>query len=41
VPPARRDRDADDRRRGSGASIVVDGGLMLTAAEFNREAAAS
>jgi hypothetical protein len=25
----------------TGASVVVDGGLMLTAAEFNREAASS
>jgi NAD(P)-dependent dehydrogenase (short-subunit alcohol dehydrogenase family) len=30
-----------DSRYATGASIVVDGGLMLTAAEFNREAASS
>jgi NAD(P)-dependent dehydrogenase (short-subunit alcohol dehydrogenase family) len=30
-----------DARYMTGASIVVDGGLMLTAAEFNREAASS
>jgi NAD(P)-dependent dehydrogenase (short-subunit alcohol dehydrogenase family) len=30
-----------DARYATGASIVVDGGLMLTAAEFNREAASS
>ena len=30
-----------DARYATGASIVVDGGLMLTAAEFNREAAPS
>jgi NAD(P)-dependent dehydrogenase (short-subunit alcohol dehydrogenase family) len=30
-----------DARYVTGASIVVDGGLMLTAAEFNREAASS
>lgn len=30
-----------DSRYVTGASIVVDGGLMLTAAEFNREAASS
>jgi NAD(P)-dependent dehydrogenase (short-subunit alcohol dehydrogenase family) len=30
-----------DARYTTGASFVVDGGLMLTAAEFNREAAAS
>jgi NAD(P)-dependent dehydrogenase (short-subunit alcohol dehydrogenase family) len=30
-----------DSRYMTGASIVVDGGLMLTAAEFNREAASS
>jgi NAD(P)-dependent dehydrogenase (short-subunit alcohol dehydrogenase family) len=30
-----------DARYATGASIVVDGGLMLTAAEFNRKAASS
>jgi hypothetical protein len=30
-----------DARYTTGTSIVVDGGLMLTAAEFNREAAQS
>jgi NAD(P)-dependent dehydrogenase (short-subunit alcohol dehydrogenase family) len=30
-----------DSRYMTGGSIVVDGGLMLTAAEFNREAASS
>jgi NAD(P)-dependent dehydrogenase (short-subunit alcohol dehydrogenase family) len=30
-----------DARYATGSSFVVDGGLMLTAAEFNREAAAS
>jgi NAD(P)-dependent dehydrogenase (short-subunit alcohol dehydrogenase family) len=30
-----------DARYATGTSIVVDGGLMLTAAEFNREAASS
>jgi NAD(P)-dependent dehydrogenase (short-subunit alcohol dehydrogenase family) len=30
-----------DARYATGSSIVVDGGLMLTAAEYNREAAAS
>ena len=30
-----------DARYATGSSFVVDGGLMLTAAEFNRAAAAS
>jgi NAD(P)-dependent dehydrogenase (short-subunit alcohol dehydrogenase family) len=30
-----------DARYATGSSLVVDGGLMLTAAEYNREAAAS